>query len=248
VEFFTIGNGRPATRIHKAGLRFVANDPRRNADGQNIRYLVDQSDGATASGLTNAQTEAAIDRALNTWDTSQCLKDADLVKVPDPGVDPDIVDGLVFGNPALIGTPFLADIVDAGWAPAPFFDAIGGPGGAHGILAVTFSFVFVDSAGNPSDINGDNQLDTAFAEVYYNDNFGNPVPGDRVNNLWRINQHPPAIDVETVALHENGHALELGHFGPPPPAVMNPVYDDIRHSPFPVDKAGMCSVWASWPK
>src|SRR5262249_18781534 len=147
------------------------------------------------------------------------------------------------------GTLFQADIVNAGWLPKAFFNAIGGgPAGGHGILAVTFSFVFTDGAGHPTDINGDQQLDTAFAEVYYNDNFGNPVPGDRVNNPWGININLPGIDVETVALHENGHALELGHFGPPPPAVMNPVYAGIRQSPFPVDSAGMCSVWSSWPQ
>src|SRR5262245_60835852 len=47
------------------GAHFVAGDPRR--DGRDfITYLVDQSDGAThtGTGLTNAQTEAAIDRAL----------------------------------------------------------------------------------------------------------------------------------------------------------------------------------------
>jgi hypothetical protein len=248
VEFFTIGNGRPAARIHKAGLRFVANDSRRFANGDKLRYLVDQSDGATTSGLTNAQTEAAIDRALATWQAASCFKKVTIVKQPDSGADPDIVDALTSGNPADFGTPFLADIVNAGWLPGSFFDAIGGPGGAHGILAVTFSFIFTDDNGNPTDINGDNLLDTAFAEVYYNDNFGNPVPGDRVNNPWGINVNLPGIDVQTVALHENGHALELGHFGPPPDAVMNPVYAGIRQSPRPVDNAGMCSVWASWPK
>jgi len=129
VEFFTIGNGRPAARIHKAGLRFVANDSRRLVDGDKIRYLVDQSDGATASGLTNAQTEAAIDRALATWQAARCFKKVDIVKQPDSGADPDIVDALVSGNPADFGTPFLADIVNAGWLPGSFFDAIGGPGG-----------------------------------------------------------------------------------------------------------------------
>ncbi|MBC8647056.1 MAG: hypothetical protein H7X85_07825 [Thermoanaerobaculia bacterium] len=67
IEFFTIGGGRPSNRIHQQEFRWVANDPRRLADGTNITYLVDQSDGDTASGLSNAQTEAAIDRAMDTW-------------------------------------------------------------------------------------------------------------------------------------------------------------------------------------
>ena len=89
VEFFTIGNGRPAARIHKAGLRFVANDSRRFANGDKLRYLVDQSDGATTSGLTNAQTEAAIDRALATWQAASCFKKVTIVKQPDSGADPE---------------------------------------------------------------------------------------------------------------------------------------------------------------
>lgn len=91
------------------------------------------------------------------------------------------------------------------------------------------------------------QLDTALSEVYYNDTLGR-AGTDRANNPWTIDQPPPAIDVQTVALHENGHALELGHFGPPPTAVMNPVYAGIRQSPLSIDHAGMCAVWRSWPK
>src|SRR5262245_30548688 len=64
VAFYTVGRGRPLNRIHQEGFRWVANDSRRNADGANITYLVDQSDGATSNGLISQQTEAAIDRAL----------------------------------------------------------------------------------------------------------------------------------------------------------------------------------------
>ena len=48
IHLITIGQGDSANRIHQSGLRWVANDPRRLADGENITYLVDQSDGATA--------------------------------------------------------------------------------------------------------------------------------------------------------------------------------------------------------
>ena len=92
IEFFTIGQGRPSNRIHQQPFRWVPNDDRRLADGENITYLVDQSDGATASGLTNAQTETAIDLAMNTWDTEKCLKKVDIVKRGDSGADPDIFD------------------------------------------------------------------------------------------------------------------------------------------------------------
>jgi matrixin len=245
IEFFTIGQGRPSNRIHAQEFRWVANDPRRLADGENITYLVDQSDGATTSGLTNAQTEPAIDRAMSTWQANRCFKKVDIVKRADSGADPDIFDSFFgFGQ---MGNPYLADIVDAGWLPRAFFEAVGGPGGGRGILAFSVTFIFTDNNDVPTDINGDNRLDTALNEVYYNDTFGDPS-NDRAGNPWQIDQPLPAIDVETVALHENGHSLGVGHFGPPPNAVMNPVYAGIRHSPLSTDSAGMCSVWGSWPK
>jgi hypothetical protein len=244
IEFFTIGFGRPSARIHQQPFRWVPNDPRRLADGENITYLVDQSDGRTASGLTSAQTEAAIDSALTTWANDPPLKNVTIVKRPDPRTDPDIFDAFFgFGG---FGNPFLADIVEAGWLPRAFFEAVGGPGGGRGILAFSVTFIFVDDDGNPTDINGDNYLDTALNEVYYNNTFGDRRD-DRAGNPWGINVALPGIDVETVALHENGHSLELGHFGPPPDAVMNPVYAGIRQVPLSPDNAGMNAVWSSWP-
>ncbi|MFQ5527704.1 MAG: matrixin family metalloprotease [Thermoanaerobaculia bacterium] len=244
IEFFTFGLGRPSNRIHQQPFRWVPGDPRRLAQGIDITYLVDQSDGATASGLSNADTEAAIDRSMVTWDLESCLSKVSLVKRTDDGSDPDIFDSFFgFGG---FGNPFAADIVEAGWLPRAFFEAVGGPGGGRGILAFSVTFIFLDASGNPSDINGDNYLDTALNEVYYNDTFGDPGD-DRAGNPWGIDIQLPGIDVETVALHENGHSLGVGHFGPPPDAVMNPVYAGPRQSPLPIDQAGMCAVWASWP-
>jgi Matrixin len=245
IEFLTIGLGRPSNRIHQQEFRWVAGDPRRLANGDDITYLVDTSDGATASGLTSLQTEQAIDAAFATWNRTDELKKVQLVKRPDNGADPDIFDSFFgFGRS---GNPFLADIVNAGWLPRQFFEEAGGPGGGRGILAFSVTFIFTDDQDNPTDINGDNYLDSALNEVYYNDTFGNRKT-DRAGNPWGINVALPGIDVETVALHENGHSLGLGHFGPPPAAVMNPVYAGIRHEPLAPDRAGMSAVWGSWPK
>ncbi|MGH8636619.1 MAG: matrixin family metalloprotease [Burkholderiales bacterium] len=244
VEFFTFGAARPSFRIHQQPFRWVANDPRRLADGDNITYLVDQSEGKTASGLTSVQTEFAIDRAMDTWQAQSPFTNVDLVKRADTGEDPDIYDSF-FGY-GKFGNPFLADIVNAGWLPRAFFEEAGGPGGGRGILAFSVTFIFTNDDGTPTDFNGDNYLDSALNEVYYNDTFGKRGT-DRAGNPWGINILLPGIDVQTVGLHENGHSLGVGHFGPPPDAVMNPVYAGIRHEPFPIDLTGMNAIWSSWP-
>jgi hypothetical protein len=245
VDFFTLDNARPSARIHQQEFRWVAYDERRLAQGDDITYLFDQSNGKTSSGLSASQTGAAIDRALATWDANDCLDKVDLVKRADPGSDVTIFDWFYgFGR---YGDPFEADIVNAGWWPRDFFEAVGGPGGGRGILAFSVTFIFTEDDGTPTDINGDNYLDTALNEVYYNDTFGQRRT-DREGNPWGINIALPGIDVETVALHENGHSLGLGHFGPPPDAVMNPVYAGIRQAPLSADESGMCAVWSSWPQ
>lgn len=230
------------------GTDYVPNDARRHP-GTNITYLVDLSDGATSTApvLTSAQTGGAIDRAMTTWEvTTQCSNFA-TDKVADPGIDPDLVDGLVLGDPTLIGTPFLADIVHAGWAPAAFFDLLA-PGGSQFILGVTFPFVFVDGAGNLTDINNDHQLDTAFNEIYFNDTFA-----------WGIDVSTFPFDVETVALHESGHGLSQAHFGKifltdangalhfAPFAVMNAAISRQAHDLTGTDVSGHCSLWGNWP-
>ena len=232
IQYFTVGQGRPADRILQSGSQWVAGDPRRLAQGDDITYLVDQSDGATDDGLTNADTEAAIDRSMDTWNSEACLDKVDIVKRADDGTDPDIFDSFFgFGG---FGNPFLADIVSAGWLPATFFLTVTG---SPNVLAFSVSFIFINPDGSPTDINGDNYADRALNEVYYNDGF-----------VWGIDVPlGSGFDVETVALHENGHSLGVGHFGPPPAAVMNPVYAGINQDPDPIDQAGMCTLWAQWP-
>ena len=244
IDFFTIGQGRPPIRIHQLPTRWVPNDSRRLAQGIDITYLVDQSDGATASGLSSAQTEAAIDSAMDTWDAvMRCARNLDIVKRADSGADPDLFDGFFGGA---FGNPFLADITHAGWLPKAFFDAVS-PGSGDSVLAFTVTFIFVDGGtGFPTDINNDQYLDTAFKEIYYNDNFGDPA-GSQPGFPWGIDVNLPGIDVETAALHESGHALELGHFGPPPRGVMNDGYAGLLQSLRSIDLAGHCAVFGSWP-
>jgi hypothetical protein len=213
------------------GAHYVPGDPRRGG-GTNITYTIDQTEG-TVDSLTQAQTNAAIGRAMTTWDNLTCST-LPIDAVGNPGTDIGVVE---FLN-GLGGSPFVfADLTHAGWLPPGIL--------APNVIAVTFTFVWIDSFGNPTDIDSNGKADVAFREILYNDAF-----------VWQINAN---IDVETVALHEAGHGLSQGHFGTgfvnasngklhfAPRAVMNAAYSGVQQTIDQSDNGGHCSIWAQWP-
>lgn len=208
------------------GAHWVYGDPRRGGF-TDIAYAIDGVE--TAPGLPVATIDA-IDRAMNTWDSVKC-SDIPIFRL---GVTPFDA-GFVQFLSGLGGAPFpIFDITHAGWLP--FLPP--------NVLGVTFTFVFVGG-----DTNNDGKSDTAFREIYYNSNF-----------LWGINSGFPFVDIETVALHEAGHGLSQAHFGKlfqtnangkfhfAPRALMNAGYTGIQQDVAGTDKAGHCSIWASWGK
>lgn len=238
-------------RTHLTLYQFVPSDPRRGGSAS-VRYLVDQSDGnaltrssaGTVVVLPNSSTEPAIDASMETWRTAPACPAPDVEKVTDDGSDPDVADGLVLGNPALIGTPH-ADVTHAGWLPGSFFDLLI-PNGRTFILGVTLTFQFVNN-GEPTDIDFDGHPDVAFQEIYYNRSFA-----------WGVDGRPVNVDVQTVATHESGHGYGLGHFGRifldqqgrlkfAPFALMNAGYTGLFHGLAGTDNASFCSAWANAP-
>jgi hypothetical protein len=139
---------------------------------------------------------------------------------------------------------YVADIAFCGWMPADFFEKIVA-GGSEYILAVTFTLIFTDDDGIPTDYDKNKKYDVAWREIYFNDSFE-----------WRVGA---IYDIETVALHEAGHGLSQDHFGQAfrdpgtgylhfsPRAVMNSAYSGIQTVIKQSDLAGHCSIWASWP-
>jgi matrixin len=228
-------------RVRDLGERWVPGDARRFALGNRLAYLVVRNARAAFPNVPPDQAEAAIDRALANWQHTTC--GLDIVKRADTGEDPTIVDYFLGLGPK--GTPFQADIVNAGFVPGTFFEAIV-PNGSLFILGVTFTLIFTDEIGRPTDLDGNGLFDTALTEIYFNDNFPWSTDGSG------------GIDIETVALHENGHALGLAHFGDifrtpngnlraSPRAVMNAAYLGALHTPQGTDRSGLCRLYTNWP-
>jgi hypothetical protein len=228
-------------RTLRLDTRWVPGDARRGSAGNDITFANFQP-LMFAPGA--GSVEPSVDAAFGTWNAVKCSK-LDLAKrALAPGVFPSAIFGLVgFAN-----DPFAADISTVGFLPGFLFDAFLGPGASSSVLGVTWTFVFTDGAGNATDINHDGRDDTAIKEIWYNAGFTWSTTGSG------------GVDVETVALHEEGHALELGHFGKvtfnlkkgtfhaSPRAVMNAVVLDVLRSPKGTDNGGYCGNWASWPR
>jgi hypothetical protein len=234
IELLTLNKCRATSRLHRQPFRWVAGDPRRHADGSNLTYMI-HHDGLATSGLDAAGAETAIDLAMKTWTSTSCFDHkVNVVKRADTGEDPDIFDGLLgYGE---LGNYRLADIVHAGWMPPSFFDMVSGPGSGDTVLAFSVTFIYIGADGNPTDENKDGYLDTASNEIYYNEGFA-----------WLLGGGGQSIDLQSVALHELGHALGIGHIRPPTKAVMNPVYSAVNQTLSPLDGAALCSIWANWP-
>lgn len=219
--------------------QWVPGDERRNADGDKLTHVVDQT---FAFANASIDAEPAIDASFDTWNDVTCSK-LSVVKLPD-GDNTNYSAILGTGEPTDV---FYADISTIGFLPGGLFDLFLGPGASENVLGVTFTFVFIDDEGNPTDINDDGYTDVALAEVWYNDAFTWSTDGS-------------ATDIETVALHENGHALGLGHFGKvfvtennnklhvAPRAAMNAFILGTLREPLGTDNSAYCGLYASWDK
>ena len=226
------------------GGDFVPADPRRGGF-TDIAYASDGTEGATSSGLSQADTDGAILNAMNTWDNVTCSDGLVLTNLGSFPFDVGYVEFLVTGGDQ--GFDGFTDIMHSGFNTT-VTDAVFGPG--SNVLGVTFTFNFCDPCGEDpvfTDIDNNGKTDVAFRDIYYNDDF-----------FW-ANDGVNHIDVETVVLHETGHGLSQGHFGKAfrnnktgklhfaPRALMNAGYSGIQTTIGATDNAGHCANWESWP-
>jgi hypothetical protein len=229
-------------RTRGMGSRWVPDDARRQADGDKLSYMVVKS-GCQFDGIPCERVESAITNAVASWQSVMRCGDLTLEERPDLGEDPTIAD--YFLGLGGFGRMFQADIVNAGFESGEMFEQLA-PNGRLFILGVTFTFIFLDEDGRATDVDGNGLFDTACTEVYLNREF------------WWSPDGSGGYDIETVAMHENGHALGLGHFGDifrtrngevhaAPRAVMNAVYLGPLSAPQRTDRSSFCGIYANWP-
>lgn len=225
------------------GADFVPGDPRRadwSGTSPDITYVVDQVDAEAPTlppgeVLAASTTTEAVNRAMAIWDDASC-SDLPVTRNADFGLDLGLIAffaGLGDTQPFVLG-----DIQHAGWGDLPL-------GGS--VIGGTFTFIFIDGNGDPTDVDGDGKSDVAFREIYYSTAFP-----------WGIDTGFP-IDVETVVAHEAGHGLSQAHFGKlfqttknekfhfAPRALMNAGYTGVQQELSGTDRAGHCSLWGEWP-
>jgi hypothetical protein len=235
---------------------FVAGDPRRmlgspeggwDADPNDISFAIDQNDATTFNGVGPAVTNAEIRDAMATWDDVQC-SDLGLHEVSTAQDLGFVAAVLGFGG----STELVADIQHAGWLEVEF-------GGAT--IAATFTIIWVDDAGVPTDIDGNGMDDVAAREIYYDAVCQACTPVTFWN--WEIddgvNEPGQDIDIESIVLHESGHGLSQAHFGKgftthdgtvlhqTSNSVMAAAYAGPRTDLQGTDNGGHCSNWANWP-
>lgn len=217
-EVFFNDRGNKQLSIH-----WVPGDPRRGgwSSGNSITYALDGVEGDNV--LPIPATNAAIDRAMATWNNVQC-SNIPIVKRNFPPLNLGIIGG---------GLGIAADITHSGFLGLP-----------PGVLGVTFTFLFT-SGGVPTDIDNNKKADTAFREIYYNVFFPWAINGNF--DVETVALHEAGHGLSQAHFGKLFRTDANGKFHFAPRAVMNAGYTGVQQSIGKTDNAGHCSLFGNWP-
>jgi len=214
--------------------------------GSSVTYVLDRSDYTQDLGLGEAQITGVLRSAFSTWGSVEGSS-LNFTEKSDEGGNYDLTDGP--GDSA--GPPWFggyagdsldqnanylyANITIGGWLPNSYFDYLEDGvinNSPSNILAVTWTGKVKGSL---------SRKPRWIADIFFNDAW-----------TWSLNGDDPAtgdyeIDIETVLLHELGHAIGLGH-DDDVPSVMGTYYTGIQRDLYGDDEAGVLSLYTEKAK
>ncbi len=174
--------------------------------------------------VSSAVTDVALRSAYKTWADVDPQDGLSFDFLPDKGGNYDAFDTYPLNLDQ--GSDWnYANITIGGWLPEQYFLDL--PGGSSDILAVTWTTKLRGGSGP--------RKPTWHSEIFFNDGWN-----------WADNGST-GIDIETVALHELGHAIGFGH-GDPNDAInsiMDPFYGGEQRTLFQDDIDGMTALYGS---